>query len=63
MHIEKHLHHLPIDPLSSSGDVDMRTIPPVVPVVEKKKNSLLNQMTDEEVLAKTMEMEMEQAAT
>lgn len=38
---------------------------PVLPVVaagpEKKKPSLLNQLTDEELLAKAMEMEMEQA--
>lgn len=32
---------------------------PVAP--EKKKPSLLNQLTDEELLAKAMEMEMEQA--
>lgn len=62
--------------LFSPHDVDMR-IPPIInpPVTqhiapvevtrvappEKKKPSLLNQLTDEELLAKAMEMEMEQA--
>lgn len=59
--------------LFSPHDVDMRIAPPSIPVqpvppkamiippVEKKKPSLLNQLTDEELLAKAMEMEMEQA--
>lgn len=36
-------------------------LPVVAAAPEKKKPSLLNQLTDEELLAKAMEMEMEQA--
>lgn len=61
---------LPVE-LFSPHDVDMRIAAPIpVPVpsvaapvhtIEQKKPSLLNQLTDEELLAKAMEMEMEQA--
>ena len=42
--------------LFSPQDVDMRIAPP--PQVEKKKPSLLNQLSDEQLLAKAMEMEV-----
>ena len=52
--------------LFAPQDVDMRILPPPAVVVPQptavdKKNSLLNQMTDEELLAKALEMEMEQS--
>ena len=43
------------------GVVPVQQQPPIIATDAKKKPSLLNQLTDEELVAKAMEMEMEEA--
>lgn len=53
---------IPVQPIAPVQPVvPIGVVPVVTPAPEKKKPSLLNQLTDEQLLAKAMEMEMEQA--